>query len=207
VTPRQIHFGPPARLRVTGAGAGVTIQDEGRRGYLRYGVTQAGPMDWTAFRTANLALANESHAAAIEVSIGGLQAKCEGASLWIAYAGANFIWRRDGALLPSAARILLQPEEILTARPGRIGAWTYLAVEGGFDTEPELGSRATHVRSRMGGVDGRMLREGDILPAGCPGAGGQQGEASIAAPDGRNHPRRPRPARRLFRRAEPRRLF
>ncbi|SFK48164.1 biotin-dependent carboxyltransferase family protein [Methylocapsa palsarum] len=181
MTPRLIHAGAPARLRLLCAGPGVTIQDEGRRGYLRYGVTEAGPMDWTAFRTANLALGNESHAAAIEISLGGLRAICENGPLWIAYAGADFNWRRDGALLPPAARLLLQPGDSLTVRPGAMGAWTYLAVEGGFDTEPELGSRATHTRSSMGGVDGRMLREGDILPAAAPGSGGDRSEAIIDA--------------------------
>jgi hypothetical protein len=48
-----------ACLRVLYAGSSVTIQDNGRHGYLRYGVTPAGPMDWTAFRTANLALGND----------------------------------------------------------------------------------------------------------------------------------------------------
>ncbi|MGA9485446.1 MAG: allophanate hydrolase subunit 2 family protein, partial [Methylocella sp.] len=46
------------RLRVLRAGPGATIQDNGRFGYLRYGVTPAGPMDWTAFRAANFALGN-----------------------------------------------------------------------------------------------------------------------------------------------------
>jgi biotin-dependent carboxylase-like uncharacterized protein len=154
-------------LRVLAAGPGVTVQDGGRVGYLRYGVTPAGPMDWTAFRTANLALGNDDRAAAIEVSIGGLEVTCEGALLAVAFAGGAFLWWRDGLPLPSAARILLSPSETLKAQAGEWGAFAYLAVEGGFKTPVTMGSRATHMRSAIGGIDGRMLRAGDELPA-CP---------------------------------------
>lgn len=176
----------PARLRVLRAGPGVTVQDGGRHGYLRYGVTPAGPMDWTAFRAANLALGNDrlgdaDRAAAVEISIGGLDVICEGGALAVAFAGGAFTWRRDGHLSPYAARLVLRPGDILTAQAGRSGAWAYLAVAGGFDTPLEMGSRATHVRSSMGGIQGRMLREGDILPV-AAGPGDAGSEAQIDAP-------------------------
>jgi 5-oxoprolinase (ATP-hydrolysing) subunit C len=152
-------------LRVVRAGIGATIQDGGRHGYLRYGVTPAGPMDWVAFRTASLALGNGDRAAAIEVPVGGLEVICEGAPLALAFAGGAFAWRRDGEPLSIAARLLLRPGEVLAARAGDTGAFAYLAVEGGFETPVTMGSRATHMRSAMGGIEGRMLRAGDILPA------------------------------------------
>src|SRR5579883_3441091 len=96
-------------LRVVRAGPGVTIQDGGRFGYLRYGVTPAGPMDWTAFRTANLALDNDDRAAAIEVSLGGLEVLCEGAPLAVAFAGGAFLWRRGGLPMRSAAPRIATP--------------------------------------------------------------------------------------------------
>ncbi|MGH6829677.1 MAG: biotin-dependent carboxyltransferase family protein, partial [Methylocella sp.] len=104
-------------LRVLRAGPGATIQDGGRHGYQRYGVTPAGPMDWVAFQTANSALGND-RAAAIEISVAGLEVICENAPLALAYAGGAFVWRRDGVLLPIAARLLLQPGEVLAARAG-----------------------------------------------------------------------------------------
>ena len=153
------------RLRVPRAGPGATIQDGGRNGFLRYGVTPAGPMDWVAFKTANAALGNGDRAAAIEVSTGGIEVICEGAPLALAFAGGAFAWRRDGEPLPIAARLLLRPGETLTARAGDFGAFAYLCVEGGFETPVTMGSRATHMRSRMGGIEGRMLQAGDVLPA------------------------------------------
>ena len=155
-------------------GPGATIQDGGRHGYQRYGVTPAGPMDWVAFRTANSALGNE-RAAAVEVSVGGLEVICEGAPLALTFAGGDFVWRRNGVLLSKAARLLLEPGKTLAARAGDSGAFAYLAVKGGFETPVTMGSRATHVRSAMGGIEGRMLRAGDVLPA-----------ASTERPDGAN---------------------
>jgi biotin-dependent carboxylase-like uncharacterized protein len=172
-----------ARLRVLQAGVGVTIQDGGRYGYLRYGVTHAGPMDWAAFKTASLALGNDDRAAAIEISVGGLHLLCEGAPLWAAYAGGDFSWRRDGEPLPNAARIRLEPGTALTARAENSGAFSYLAVEGGLQTHPIMGSRATHMRSGIGGVEGRMLKSGDVLPAAANfQKSGERFEAVIDAP-------------------------
>lgn len=153
------------RLRIQRAGPGATLQDGGRFGYLRFGVTPAGPMDWTAFRTANFALGNDDRAAAIEIPAGGIEVACDGAPLWVAFAGGAFVWRRGGLVLPTAARLLLEPGETLAARAGDFGAFAYLAVAGGFDTPVMMGSRSTHTRSGMGGTEGRMLRAGDVLPA------------------------------------------
>jgi 5-oxoprolinase (ATP-hydrolysing) subunit C len=172
------------RLRVRRAGPGATIQDGGRFGYLRYGVTPAGPMDWTAFRTANFALGNDERSAAIEVPAGGLEVVCEDAPLWIAFAGGAFAWRRGDLVLPKAARVRLEPGETLAARSGDFGAFAYLAVEGGFDTPLVMGSRATHIRSGMGGIEGLMLRADDILPVAglAEQRAGESFEAMIDAP-------------------------
>lgn len=168
-------------LLVRRAGPGATLQDGGRFGYLRHGVTPAGPMDWTAFRTANGVLGNDDRAAAIELSAGGIEVICEGAPLWAAFAGGAFVWQRGGEALPVAARICLKPGETLSAWAGIAGAFAYLAVEGGFDTPEIMGSRATHLRSGIGGIEGRMLSAGDRLPA-FGAAEEPDGEAMIEAP-------------------------
>jgi biotin-dependent carboxylase-like uncharacterized protein len=139
-------------------------------------------MDWAAFQTVALALGNDASAAAVEVSLGGLSLSAEEGPLVVAFAGGAFDWRRDGRPLPPAARLLLRPGEILSARAGKRGAWTYLGVAGGVDTPPEMGSRATHVRSGIGGLEGRMLRAGDILPVGLSAAAGSTTDAEIDAP-------------------------
>ena len=155
-----------ATLTIAAAGPGTTIQDRGRFGWLRFGVTPAGPMDWAALRTANLALGNDPGAAAIELAPGGLEVAV-GEPVSLAFAGGAFRWaRRSGAEdhnLPPAARVLLRPGETLRARAGPSGTFSYLAVPGGLDVPPVMGSRATHTRSQLGGLEGRMLRGGDRL--------------------------------------------
>jgi biotin-dependent carboxylase-like uncharacterized protein len=179
---KQRRNGDLARLRILAAGPGATIQDPGRHGYLRYGVTPAGPMDWTAFQTVALALDNDPGAAAIEVSVGGLSVGAEDAPLMVAFAGGAFDWRCDGQLLPAAARLILRRGEILSARAGKSGAWAYLGVAGGVGTPAVMGSRATHVRSGIGGLEGRMLRAGDILPVGPTRVFAPAADAAIDAP-------------------------
>ena len=75
-----------AILRILSAGPGATLQDGGRHGYLRFGVTAAGPMDPLSHATANLAVGNPADATAIEVSVGGIELTAERASLSIAIA-------------------------------------------------------------------------------------------------------------------------
>jgi biotin-dependent carboxylase-like uncharacterized protein len=170
-----------AALHILRAGPGATIQDGGRLHYRRYGVTPSGPMDWTAFRTANLALGNAADAAAIEIGPGGLELSSENAAVPLAFCGGGFAWTRNGKALPSAMRLMLAPGEMLSARPGAAGTFTYLAIAGGLATPLILGSRATHFRGHLGGIDGRMLQQGDRLPLSASQFSPQT-EAGIAAP-------------------------
>ncbi|WP_036290997.1 biotin-dependent carboxyltransferase family protein [Methylosinus sp. PW1] len=153
-----------ARLIFLAAGPGVTLQDAGRRGSLRFGVTPAGPMDASAFAAANLAAGVAMGAAAIEVSLGGTELTAEGETIGLAIAGGEFDIRLDGAPLPFACALSLEPGARLSIRAGRSGAWCYVAIAGRIDLPPTLGSLATHARSFTGGLEGRGLRAGDVLP-------------------------------------------
>jgi 5-oxoprolinase (ATP-hydrolysing) subunit C len=170
-----------AALRIIAAGPGVTLQDAGRHGYLRYGVTAAGPMDRLAMATANRAVGAAPGATAIEVSLGGIELTAEGAALPIAIAGGNFDVSLDGHRLPSAVRLALTPGARLRIRAGADGAWCYLAVGGSIDVAPVLGSNATHTRSSLGGIGGRALMASDLLPvrdvSSC-----EPGAAALTAP-------------------------
>jgi 5-oxoprolinase (ATP-hydrolysing) subunit C len=171
----------PGALRISRGGVGATVQDAGRYHYRRYGVTPAGPMDWVAFRTANVAVGNDADtAAAVEIGPGGLEILCETTRpIGVGFCGGGFSWLRQGQEFGPAARLILRPGERLVARPVA-GAFAYLAVAGGLDTPVELGSRATHTRAGMGGIGGRMLRDGDVLPLLAEEA--PFDEARIAAP-------------------------
>ena len=79
-----------AALKIIAAGPGVTLQDAGRHGYLRYGVTAAGPMDRLAMATANRAVGAAPGATAIEVSLGGIEVTADGATLPVAHCRREF---------------------------------------------------------------------------------------------------------------------
>ena len=149
------------RLRLRAAGPGVTLQDAGRYGYLRFGVTPAGPMDTESFLAATRVA---GALAAIEVSLGGVELTAEDSAIGLAIAGGAFDARLDGRALPCAAALTLQPGASLTLRAGAAGAFAYVAPFGRFDLPLVLGSLATHTRAGLGGLGGRGLVAGDALP-------------------------------------------
>jgi biotin-dependent carboxylase-like uncharacterized protein len=152
-----------AVLRILSAGPGVTLQDAGRHGYLRFGVTAAGPMDQLAHAAANLAVGNQVGATALEVSIGGIEVTAESATLHIAVAGGEFSLSLDGRPLPAAVVLKLDEGAVLKIRAGGKGSWCYLAIAGCFTLPKVLGSHATHTRTGFGGVNGRAIVAGDRL--------------------------------------------
>lgn len=151
-------------LAIEAAGPGVTLQDGGRRGYLRFGITAAGPMDPLMFATANRALGQPPGATAIEISTGGVTVSAPDGPVGLALVSAGFRATLDGGALPPACTLTLAPGQTLTVRAGSTGAWGYLAVAGTLDVAPVLGSTATHTRSALGGLGGRGLKAGDRLP-------------------------------------------
>ena len=160
-----------AALLIETAGPGITLQDGGRHGYLRYGITAAGPMDPLMHATANRAAGNPLDAAAVEISTGGLAVSAEGGALGLALLAPGFRVTLDGAALPDTLALTLEPGQRLVVRAGDAGAWGYLAVSGLIDVAPVLGSVATHTRSGLGGLDGRALAAGDRLPIRDPRTG------------------------------------
>lgn len=170
-----------AALRILSAGPGVTLQDSGRFGYFRFGVTAAGPMDRLAYRTANAAVGAPPGATAVEVSLGGLELTAEGQPVSIGVAGGAFKVTVDGRELPPAVLVRLEPGARLAIRAGAAGAWCYLAVRGSIDVPPVLGSTSTHTRSSLGGLAGRGLSAGDVLPVKAGRAAGPE-MSEIVAP-------------------------
>jgi biotin-dependent carboxylase-like uncharacterized protein len=155
-------------LRILSAGPGVTLQDRGRHGWLRYGVTGCGPMDPLAHATANRATGAGPDATAIEVSLGGVEVMADSDPVGVAVCGGLFSVSLDGEPLPAACALTLLPGMRLTLRAGPAGAFAYVAAGNGFDVAPDLGSTATHLRSGIGGLGGKALAAGDVLPVAGP---------------------------------------
>ncbi|XYD10773.1 biotin-dependent carboxyltransferase family protein [Methylobacterium sp. NMS12] len=151
-------------LVIDSAGPGVTLQDGGRHGYLRYGITAAGPMDPLMHAAANRAASNPLDATAVEISTGGVTVSVQDGAVGIALLAPGFRVALDGVPLPDTVALTVEPGQTLVVRAGDAGAWGYLAVAGRLDVAPVLGSAATHTRSGLGGLDGRGLAAGDRLP-------------------------------------------
>ena len=154
-----------ARIAVLKAGLLTTVQDLGRWGFQRFGVPVAGPMDLVSHRAANVLVGNAPSAATLEMTLAGPELAFKDDARF-AVTGAAFDIRLDSASVPNDTPVRARPGQRLIFGRCRRGARAYLAVAGGIDVPLVLGSRATHLGSRMGGVEGRALRPGDLLPIG-----------------------------------------
>jgi len=146
----SIHVARPGLLS--------TVQDLGRHGEQHLGVCPGGAMDPVALALANALVGNPVHAAALEITIIGPELRFEQVTL-VALCGAEF----HGGL-PRNRPVLLAPGTRLSIGRVARGARAYLAVAGGIDVAPVLGSRSTFLPGRFGGLEGRALRRGDVLP-------------------------------------------
>ena len=154
-----------AAIHVIKAGLQTTVQDLGRWGHQSSGVPVAGPMDTFSHRLANVLVGNAASAATLEITLIGPELEF-GADAIIAVCGADFDMMLDGHAIGLGASTPVARGSRLVFGRRRVGARAYLAVAGGFQTPLVLGSRATHVVSRMGGVEGRALVAGDLVPFG-----------------------------------------
>jgi len=122
-------------------------------------------MDWYAHRAANRLVGNPAEAAGVEAGLADHIYQLTEAGL-IAVAGAGFDLLVQGRPLPFWTALFIQAGWTLELRKNSSGSWAYLAVAGGLQTTPVLGSRSAYLRSGFGGLAGRPLQAGDVLPTG-----------------------------------------
>ncbi len=167
-------------LRVIKAGVFSVIEDLGRFGVQRLGMTTGGPLDDVAFRWANRLCANANNAAALEVCIGGLELEAAVDTV-IAVTGAPLPLSINGVECEHWRSHRLRRGDRLSLGYTGLGCRAYLAVRGGLTVTPHFGSCATVVREQMGGLNGGPLCIGDVLP--CSDVGGLAAEQVLAVPE------------------------
>ena len=145
-----------------------SVQDAGRAGYRYLGVGASGAMDDLALIAANLMLGNDEGAAAIEVTLGGIELRFT-APCAFAVAGADAGFTLDGEPIPGWWAATAREGQVLRAAAPRFGLRSYIAFSGGVDVVPVLGARATDLKAGFGGFAGRALAAGDRLPLGKAG--------------------------------------
>ncbi len=166
-----------AGIQVISPGALSLVQDHGRWGFQRFGVSVSGAMDHDSLLLGNRLVGNEADDAAVEVTFGGAEFAFN-EDAFIAITGADLAATLDGTPTPLWESFLAPAGSVLSFGAPVSGMRAYLCVAGGISSEPVLGSRSTHVASAIGGLDGGPLKAGDELPVGT-------------APDERVHVRVP----------------
>ena len=165
-----------ASVRVVAAGWGTTVQDHGRPGLAHLGVPSAGAVDREAHDRSNRLVGNLQGAATIETR-GGLVIEAIRAVV--------------AATSADGQRHTLQPGDTIRIDPADGQMWAYLALRGGIDIDPVLGSRSTDTLSGLGPAPIRGGRRTPCRPGSGhrtrhrPGSGpppGADGAAVVGTP-------------------------
>jgi biotin-dependent carboxylase-like uncharacterized protein len=150
---------------VVSAGLQTTVQDCGRVGFRKFGVTPGGALDSVSLRFANLLVGNPECMAGLEVTSGRVRLWLEVDRL-VAWGGGEFEMRIGDESIPILHCARVSAGGMIELSPKR-GGRAWLAISGGLDVSEILGSRATDLRALFGGWEGRALRDGDALPLGA----------------------------------------
>ena len=154
-------------LEVIEANGLATIQDAGRIDWRRFGVPTSGPMDMFAFRAANALAGNTATSAVIEIGLGDIIFRalrdCVISVAGVGYALSIYIWD-----FPLWSSYYVRSGWTIRLNKLDTGMWAYLAIAGGVQAQPILGSCSTYLRGHFGGLNGTQLQVGDILRSETP---------------------------------------
>lgn len=156
-------------LHVLSPGLLTTLQDAGRSGLRHLGVGNAGAADAWSHALANLLAGNALDTVALETTLSGPTLRFD-AAVRIALCGAGIDAEVDGTPLPMARPIDLPAGSVLVLGACHGGARTYLAIAGGIAVPRVMDSASTDLRGGFGGIRGRALAAGDVLPLARGGA-------------------------------------
>jgi 5-oxoprolinase (ATP-hydrolysing) subunit C len=158
-------------LEVVEPGLLTTVQDRGRPAAAAWGVPAGGACDTWSLAVANALAGNPADAAALEMTLAGPTLRAL-ADTHVGLAGADLEARLDDEdehLPPGTARLLRRGQTLtFGVATGGAGVRAYLALHGGIDVAPVLGSRSTCLIGGFGGLAGRRLAAGDVVVAGSP---------------------------------------
>ena len=151
-------------VKVIKKGLETSVQDyPGRIGTLNLGFPPSGPMDSWSFRLANVLVGNEPGVAGLECQFMGPTLKFNSDRV-IAITGADMSPKIDGAPVPLWESLKVKKDQILEMSFATVGARSYIAFSGGINTTPWLGSRSTFHKAGVGGIDGKAIQDGQIIP-------------------------------------------
>lgn len=150
-------------LEILNTGPLALVEDLGRPGLAHLGVTRSGAADRRAHALANRLVANPGDRATVEVTFGGFTARVRGGDVAVAVTGADAGPAVNGKPFGTNSIHYAHDGDIISLGIPHAGLRSYLAVRGGIEVAPVLGSRSYDVMSAIGP---RPLRPGDVLPVG-----------------------------------------
>ncbi|HSB86386.1 MAG TPA: biotin-dependent carboxyltransferase family protein [Ilumatobacteraceae bacterium] len=136
-------------IEILNTGIASSFQDLGRPGCTHLGVGHSGAVDRPSHRLANRLVGNPESAATIE-TCGGLQLRVRRHAVMVVTGASGHLDVRDGPAMAVNAVTHLTPGAVLTVRPPKEGVRYYVAVRGGFEAEPVLGSRSFDTLAGLG---------------------------------------------------------
>ncbi|OOY11155.1 allophanate hydrolase [Thioclava marina] len=152
-------------FKVVKPGLSTTIQDLGRPGYFHLGIPEGGAMDRFAMRVANMLVGNDEAEAGLEAVFMGPELSFEDDTL-VAVTGGEMPILVDGEPRESWTSFVVKAGQVLSFGFLKSGARIYIAFGGGIATPSALGSRSTYPIGALGGVEGRAIAAGDVIPVG-----------------------------------------
>ena len=163
-TPASTDAPTGTYLEITSPGLHSVLQDMGRPGQTGQGVSRSGALDLGALRSANRAVGNPSDMACVESVLGGLSFICHGRAV-VAITGAQTpvtITNASGLQWQASnyQPIELEAGDRVSLGSPKAGLRSYLAIRGGFDVTPVLGSLSTDTLAQLGPA---ALATGDRL--------------------------------------------
>ena len=156
-------------VEIIAPGLASSVQDRGRFGHYDVGIPPSGAVDLYSAGVANLLVGNDPGAAVIEAAYLGPQLRFTEPAT-VAVTGAGMSTLLGGQPVPQWESVAAAAGDVLSFGYLEQGARIYVAVSGGIDVPEVLGSRSTYTLGSFGGLAGRTLQAGDVLPVG-PGDG------------------------------------
>ena len=149
-------------IRILKAGMLTTVQDLGRTGYQSQGFSVAGVMDVRSFKIANLLLDNPENEAVLEFTLIGPTLEFTSETI-IAITGGDFQPTINGNPAPMYTAIYMNRGDVLKFSSARTGSRGYIAFSCYLNIPVVMGSRCTNLKSKIGGLKGRKLMDGDYI--------------------------------------------
>lgn len=149
-------------IDVINGGILTTIQDSGRYGYQELGIPTSGVMDDYNYRLANILVGNKLDEAVLEMTYFGPTLKFN-EDLTLAITGSDMNPKINGQPAPMFETINVKAGDTLQFGKVNEGVRGYLAFGGSIDVPVVNGSKSTHIKTKMGGIDGRALKPKDTL--------------------------------------------